>query len=177
MTLNVCGTRVSVGFFFCLTLCLALCLDKTNTAALTLCAAAVHEFGHIFCMLLCGERPGAIRLAPFGLSITRCPSGSYRREAAIALAGPCINLLLAAVLTVVMCVCKVAGLSKAIAVNIAIALFNLLPIEPLDCGTAVCALLCSKINSQRAEKAVFCIGIACLFLMTVCGFYVLIKSR
>lgn len=177
MTFNVYQVRIKVSFFFFVTACVALVLDATDTAALAICAAVIHESGHLVCMLLYGERPSEIFLAPFGMSITRFSCGSCGREAVIALAGPAANLFAAAVLGAVMLVCKNASLLKAVAVNIALAAFNLLPIEPLDCGRAVRYLLISKFNTLRAERAAFVIGVVFLVPLSAMGFFVLIRSR
>ncbi len=176
MTFNVRGSRVSVSFFFFATVCIALVLDKTNTAALALCAAAVHEAGHLLCMLCLGERVSNIFIAPFGFCITRL-SSSYRREICIAAAGPAANIAVAAVLICIMCFCGAKGLLKSAVVNISLAVFNLLPIEPLDCGRAVrCWLMC-RMNTVRAEKTAFVIGAVFLVPLSALGFLVLIKSK
>lgn len=177
MTLNVYNIRVKVSFFFFVTACVALVLDTTDTAALAICAAVIHESGHLVCMLICGERPSEIFLAPFGMSITRFPCGSCRREVVIALAGPAANLFAAAVLAVFMLVCRNSALLKPVAVNIALAVFNLLPIEPLDCGRAVRYMLVSRFNTLRAERTAFVIGVVFLVPLSAMGFFVLIRSR
>ncbi len=177
MTLNVRKIRIKISFFFFVSACVALVLDATDTAALAICAALIHESGHLLCILLCGERPSEIFLAPFGMSITRLPCGSYRREIVIALAGPAANLFAAAVLIAVMLFSKSYGLIKPAAVNIALAVFNLLPVEPLDCGRAVHCLLISKFNTVKAERTVFILGIIFLVPLSALGFYVLIRSR
>lgn len=177
MTFNVRKVRVKISFFFFAAVCFALVLDTTDTAALALCAAVIHEAGHLMCMLACGERPSEIFLAPFGMSITRLSYGGCRREIAIALAGPAANLFAAAVLICVMLFCKASGLLKPAVVNISLAVFNLLPIEPLDCGRAVRYKLMCCMNTVRAEKTVFIIGVAFLVPLSAMGFYVLIKSR
>lgn len=176
MTFNVRGSHVSVSFFFFVTVCVALVLDKTNTAVLTLGAAAVHELGHLICMLCLGERVSNICVAPFGFRITRSGS-SCRREMCIAIAGPAANLIVAAILLCAMWICGAKGLLKAAVVNISLAVFNLLPIEPLDCGRAVhCWLMC-KMNTAKAEKTVFIIGVVFLVPLAALGFLVLIKSK
>ena len=177
MTFKVRGSKISISFFFFVTVCVALVLDVTNTAVLTLCAAFVHECGHLFCMLFLGEKPSRVFLAPFGFSITRFCGGGHRREIFICLAGPLANLIVAAILLVFWLVCDIPQLFKPIAVNVSLALFNLLPIEPLDCGRAVkCWLMC-RMNSAKAEKTVFIIGIICLIPLSAFGFYILIRSR
>lgn len=177
MTFDFKRCRVSVSFFFFVTVCVALVLDVTNTAVLALCAAAVHECGHLFCMLCFGERPSRMFVAPFGLCITRFASGGYRREIFIAFAGPLANIFVAAVLTAIMLACHLPQLFKPVIVNVALAVFNLIPIEPLDCGRAVrCWLMC-RMNTVRAERAAFAVGVIFLVPLCAAGFYVLIKSR
>ncbi len=177
MTFNVRKIRVKISFFFFVAICFALVLDTTDTAALALCAAVIHEAGHMLCMLICGERPSEIFFAPFGMSITRLSHGGCRREIAIALAGPAANLFAAAVLLAVMAASKATGLLKPAVVNISLAVFNLLPIEPLDCGRAVKYRLMCCMNTVRAERAAFVLGVVFLVPLAVMGFYVLIRSR
>ena len=177
MTFNAGKSRVSISFFFFVTVCVALVLDTTNTAVLTLCAAAVHECGHLICMLFFGERPSRIFIAPFGFCITRFSNSSYRREMLIAFCGPLANLFAALVMLLAMLFCHAKGLIKPIAVNVALALFNLLPIEPLDCGRAVRCFLMYKLNCVKAEKTAFIIGVVFLVPLCALGFYVLIKSK
>ena len=176
MTFKVKGSCVNISFFFFVTVCVALVLDTTDTAVLALCAAALHEGGHLLCMFFYGERPSVFSVAPFGFSITRFSVGDYRREMMIAFAGPLANIIAAVVLVVAMFVCHLPQLLKPVAVNLSLAIFNLLPIEPLDCGRAVrCWLMC-RMNTVRAEKTVFVIGALCLVPVAATGFFVLIKS-
>ncbi len=177
MNFKIKGSCVNISFFFFVTVCVALVLDTTDTAVLALCAAGVHEGGHLLCMLLYGERPSSIFVAPFGFSITRCGVSSYRREMIIAFAGPLANIIAAFVMFIIVLICHQTRLIKPIAVNLSLAVFNLLPIEPLDCGRAVRYWLMCRMNTVRAEKTVFIIGAVCLVPVAATGFLVLIKSR
>ena len=177
MTFKLKGSCVNISFFFFVTVCVALVLDTTDTAVLTLCAAGLHEGGHLLCMFFYGERPQRFSVAPFGFSITKLSVGNYRREMVIAFAGPFANILAAVIMAVIMLVCHLPQLIKPIAVNLSLAVFNLLPIEPLDCGRAVrCWLMC-RMNTVRAEKTAFIIGAFFLVPVAATGFFVLIKSR
>ncbi len=177
MTFKIKGSCVNISFFFFVTVCVALVLDTTDTAVLALCAAGLHEGGHLLCMLFYGERPSHFTVTPFGFSITRLCIGSYRREMIIAFAGPLANITAVVIMTVIMLACHLPQLIKPIAVNLSLAVFNLLPIEPLDCGRAMrCWLMC-RMNTVRAEKTVFIIGALCLVPVAATGFLVLIKSR
>ncbi len=179
LTARVCDTGIRISFFFAAVVTLALILDRTGTALITLCAAVIHETGHLLCLLWFGEAPRLICLEPFGMRITRRGNIGVGLgcEAAIALAGPCANLLLAAVLAIVGLCFGAAGLKRAVAVNLAIALFNLLPIHPLDAGRALYHLLCIRMNTVSAERTVTVVGFVLIVPLAAAGVFVLIKSR
>jgi Zn-dependent protease len=80
--------------------------------------ALAHELGHLFFALLLGVRVKHIGLSWMGPYIERA-DGTPHENIVIALAGPGVNLLLATV--------GVFGLPLFAAVNIALALINLLP--------------------------------------------------
>lgn len=101
---------------------------------------------------------GAARPVPYSPHLVR---GGNKGAALIALAGPVSNLLLAIAIALVIRV--VPGLSSAgggllismIWVNIALALFNLLPIPPLDGSRVVYAFAPSGVQDvmERFEQA------------------------
>lgn len=94
MTFSIGTCRVTVGFLFVAMLAFFLLLDTDGMAGPGIAAAALHECGHLAVLFAVGEPPKAIRLNPFGVEIVRRgePRG-YLREAAVDLAGPCVNLL------------------------------------------------------------------------------------
>lgn len=179
MIASAYGCKIKISFFFAAVVTLALILDKTNTSVITLCAAVFHEGGHLLCLIWFGEKPTLICLEPFGMKIKR--SGnlgmSLARETAVALSGPAANIILALTLILLKEFCGVSGVKKAIAVNLSLAFFNLLPIQPLDAGRALLNLLCIKTDILMAQRIVTVIGIIVLFPVAVAGIYVLIKSK
>jgi stage IV sporulation protein FB len=91
-----------------------------------LAAVAVHEFGHIAAMKLCGINHGGIMPRFFGLGIKADLSGvSYRQEIAVFAAGSLADIILA------VCLCKFPDISFAAA---AYGIFNLMPTHFLDGG-------------------------------------------
>ena len=107
----------------------------------------LHELGHAFAARRFGVRTPDITLLPIGgvARLERIPD-SPRAELAIALAGPAVNIVLAAVLYVL---ATIAGridalggihlfggtfLGRILFVNLWLALFNLLPAFPMDGG-------------------------------------------
>lgn len=108
----------------------------------------IHELGHVFAARCFGVNVLSIQMLPFG-GVAEMEDTSHltvRREIAIALAGPLQNVILIGISLLL----KVCGLWEGaffiyfIHSNLLIALFNLLPILPLD-GGKVWQSLCSTV--------------------------------
>ena len=102
----------------------------------TALAAGCHELGHCAALKLLGNGPGRLRLSALGAELTPRRPLSYACQLPAALAGPAVSLG-AALLAARWGFFLFAGLS------LALGLFNLLPIDPLDGGRAMqslCAL-------------------------------------
>ncbi len=175
MTANIRGTKLSVGTLFACAVTLMFILDKSGSAQTGLCAAVFHEFGHLLCMTAMSDKPRAISFTPFGMRIERSkPVSSYSGEALEAAAGPAANLLLAAVLAVLNRFC--GGLIRPIYINLLMALFNLLPIEPLDGGRLLRCLISVRSDSRAADKITKAATVAGSVLLTTAGTALLVKS-
>lgn len=128
------GVQITPGFW--LLLAAVWFLDPVILLP-ALLAAACHELGHCAALRAFGVRVRALRLSALGAELAPAQALPYALELPVALAGPCISLLCAA-LAARWGRFLFAGLSLALGV------FNLLPILPLDGGRAVeclCALL------------------------------------
>ncbi|MCD8353709.1 MAG: peptidase M50 [Clostridiales bacterium] len=94
-------------------------------------AAALHEMGHVLCCRALGVPVRRLRLSLVGAELDlggRCRSGA--EECLVALAGPLVNLLTAALALAP----PLPGQSNYLfaGASLMLALFNLLPILPLD---------------------------------------------
>ena len=83
---------------FLLLLSLALLFDRSGLAVGCICAALLHELGHLLAMAVCGVSVTAVCLCPLGVRIERAAAPSLHRELFVNLSGPMFNLLLALVL-------------------------------------------------------------------------------
>ncbi|MDT3429080.1 stage IV sporulation protein FB [Paenibacillus forsythiae] len=101
----------------------------------------VHELGHVWAAILAGATVKSVQLLPFGGVAVIEDNGKLTafREIGIALAGPFQNILMIAFVWAL----KEAGwgsdayMTYLIQANLIIALFNMLPILPLDGGRIV----------------------------------------
>ncbi|MEO8791519.1 MAG: M50 family metallopeptidase, partial [Chthoniobacteraceae bacterium] len=130
----------------------------------------LHEFGHAFAARRYGIRTPDITLFPFGgvARIERMPENP-RQEIVIALAGPAVNVVIAAVLWVALAAMGSAGkidpinlegsfAVQLLAVNIWLLLFNLIPAFPMDGGRVLRALLALRLDHAHATRIASQIG-------------------
>ncbi|MNW50621.1 Stage IV sporulation protein FB [compost metagenome] len=106
----------------------------------------IHELGHVAAARFFGVKVLSIQMLPFGGVAVMEDTGHLTalREMIISLAGPLQNLLLIGLSLLFQSVGLWDGpfLSYFIQCNLLLALFNLLPILPLD-GGKICQSLCS----------------------------------
>ncbi len=140
--------------------------DTQGILPLAVCAAAAHELGHWAAIVLSGGQVRRLRLCAIGAELVLECSLSYGREFFCALAGPAVNVLLA------VCACRGTGERMLLfaGLNFALALFNLLPLAPLDGGRALCCICClltdlghARQICRRVEQGVL------VLLCAVCG--------
>lgn len=121
----------------------------------------LHEFGHAFVGKNKGYKLNTISLMPYGASL----SGNNapfkpKDEISIALAGPCVNVLIILFLTSLWWFfpSTYSFTQDFYSANISTILYNLLPIFPLDGGRVLLGLLSTKLPRKKAFKLTKIIG-------------------
>ena len=125
-------------------------------------AIAAHEFAHALVAKKRGYKLDKLKLAPYGAVLSgETHSLKPKDEILIALAGPAVNLILAA-LTVAawwLWPYSYAYTDNFVYINLYMALFNLLPIYPLDGGRVLLGALSVKFKRQKVYKLMRIAGI------------------
>ncbi len=124
-------------------LCLLFYLDPWHAFVPFVLACALHEAGHLVALFLCGCRVQGIRVSGTGALIVSAPLPP-ERQVFCALAGPAVNLLSFFAFT--------RAAPHFAAVSALLAAYNLLPIEPLDGGTALRCALERRLSPDRADR-------------------------
>src|SRR5579884_1515228 len=131
----------------------------------------LHEFGHIFTARAFGVTTPYVTLLPIGgvAQLERIPEQPWE-EFLVAIAGPLVNVVITLVLVYgagaelqasaasAVDSTRIAMIDRLAAVNLFLALFNLIPAFPMDGGRVLRAALASKFGYVRATEIAAHIG-------------------
>ncbi len=142
----------------------------------------LHELGHALTARHFGIGTHDITLYPIG-GVARLERMSDKplHELVIALAGPAVNVVIAALLVGVLAavafvdvglvVGSLAGLFllRVLAVNVVMVLFNLIPAFPMDGGRVLRALLAMGLGEPRATRIAVHVGVVLACVLGIGG--------
>lgn len=144
--------------------------------------AIIHELGHLVAGLILKFKPEEVKLTPVGLQIRfKIDSREYNekikearslniKKAIIALAGPLTNLIIAVVTIIIgyfnVNIQNTYIYQIIIYANFLIAMFNLIPIYPMDGGRVLNELLKIFIGNKKAYKITYIVSKTILILLT-----------
>jgi Zn-dependent protease len=161
-------------------------IDVLANAGFTLglfTCVVLHEFGHALTAAHYGIQTKDITLLPIGgvARLERMPEDP-KQELWVALAGPAVNVVIAAVTWIVLAATRggpnLTGinmengsfLDRIFLVNIFLVLFNMLPAFPMDGGRVVRALLATQMEYTRATQIAAYLGQSMALIFGLLGF-------
>jgi Zn-dependent protease len=158
--------------------------DGTLFVTLIFGCVLAHEFGHIFAARRYGIRTPDVTLFPIGgvASLERIPD-KPGQELVVALAGPAVNLVIAAAIILILGVTieparmlkledpAVSMAARVAGANLTLAVFNMLPAFPMDGGRVLRALLAMRLGFSRATAIAATIGQGFAFLLGFIGLF------
>ena len=143
----------------------------------------LHEFGHVLAARRYGIHTPSITLYPIGgvARLARMPE-EPRQELVVALAGPAVNVIIAALLVLAGQDLDLGRLfsidrdnasiaSKLLDTNVFLLLFNMLPAFPMDGGRVLRAVLAMRMSHVRATQVAASVGQGFAFIFGFLGLF------
>ena len=174
--------RLKIDLKIFLFLFLFLLTSQIEMYIILMIFAIIHELGHLVAGLILKFKPEEVKLTPVGLQIRfKIDSREYNekikearslniKKAIIALAGPLTNLIIAVVTIIIgyfnVNIQNTYIYQIIIYANFLIAMFNLIPIYPMDGGRLLNELLKIFIGNKKAYKITYIVSKTILILLT-----------
>ena len=151
-------------------------LSSPLLLASLLCAAILHELGHLTVLRLFGGRVSHLSISPFGAKLTVANGQclSYGAEILSTLAGPAVNLAFALILSLLGARWDEAYVFAG--AQLVLGLFNLIPARPLDGGRILWLVIAWITEPFTADRVVFFTSVLFAAALLILGAAVLIRT-
>lgn len=167
-------TTISVTFPFAATVVLMLLLCDEEIVIISVFSSLFHECGHLFFMAVFSSLPRLIEFGAFGIRIEKNENRliSYKKESLVAIGGIIGNVILSSVGMFFYLIEKSEWSLRLFAVNVFIALFNLITVRQLDAGRCLECIFSAFFDEEKGEHWLDIISaVSVLFVVVCCVIY------
>lgn len=174
--IKLCFAFFQIDYSFFLTFVISLFIDEVRLYFCFVIFTILHELSHFLVAKKLGYMAKKIRLNFFGASLEGLDDFSLADEIKIVFAGPLFNLFV-----IILCYLSFwfypesyNFLNEILLANIALLLFNFLPIYPLDAGRIILAFLTkskTRVDALKLTKLISICFISALFGIFLFSFF------
>lgn len=165
------GVRIRVGFSFLALNSLIFLLYSGREALCFYTVCLSHELGHLIALIAVGGRLSSVTFSAAGIRMEteKKPAEARWRSLFVLLSGPAVNLAVFAVLTFFY------GGGAAANLNLAAAVYNLLPYRQLDGGAAIALFNEGSVFQQTAEAVLFVLRLGISAALLIAALFMGVK--
>lgn len=168
MSFRLGKTAVFLGYEVAAAVTAVLILDRENRVIACLFAAALHETGHLLMMRLFRVRVRAVSVRLFDVLIKADSPRTFRAECCITLGGVMMNAVCAAL--------SIPFSRSFFYANLALGIFNLLPVISLDGGRLLYLLLSRRFLPKTCTIVLKTVSFLLLIPFLTAGLVMLFRS-
>ncbi len=166
-----------ISVFSIITFAVFLSYDEPIYILILLFSALLHELGHIIPLLIFKAKIKRITLFPFGIDIVADTLRlSYKKEFFCTVGGGVCNLFAALAALIVMRFVPSAPLLFFMLSNLALGVFNLIPLPFLDGGKAIWLAIYDMLDITLADDIIKSINIVSLFVFSSLAFILVARA-
>lgn len=179
MTFSVNKIKITFDYFTAAFICIVIIAANDGRYITALICTAIHECSHLAAMKFYSRDEICVTVNLFNISIKDSMrlSRPYRQDAVIICAGPAANLLTAAAAFPFYIFFSSTLACNIMMISLALAIFNIMPLESTDGGQLLCLVLKRRFSEQTSELIVTVITVIFLLPTATLGFIILLQSK
>lgn len=170
MSIKILGVKVYISYLFVAMLTLMFFFDRTGLILPLSFAVFVHETAHLIAMKKLNCAPSEIMLIPGSIRIINPKNYNISKENIILICGPLVNIIF----FILFLIPGNEPFLKYSAVQLTVALFNLLPSYGLDGGALLYNFLILRLSSTASRYIYFSVSLLVGLLFVSLGIIFLV---
>lgn len=169
--------RIEINLKIFLIIILFFLFHYLDTYMIFLIFISFHELAHLFCGILIGGKPKSICINPLGISLEFYSYGKDKslNRILLFLSGPLINFIFAIIFMKFNLIPEYN--LKIIYTNLALGLFNLIPVIPLDGGKILSEIIKIFFGYELATKYTILLSKCFLMIITLTYSILILKIK